>query len=111
MEGVEENALGGGGVGFPAVLRPQVIGDHRVGANGKADGDGVDQVLYRKHQGQGRHGILADFGHIIAVDNVVQRRDHHGQDHGQGHGQNQRQNGPGLHKGLLHGGHPLLFEM
>ena len=102
VQNVPQNALGRGGVGLFGVLGPQVIGDHRVGADGKADGHGVDQILHRVDQGQGGHGVLADLGHIVAVHDVVQRRHHHGQHHRQRHGQHQRQDGPRFHKALLH---------
>ena len=102
MDGAEQQALGGSGVSLFLLLGAEEVGDDRVDSNGKADGDGVDKILHWKDQGQGGHSVLADFGHKIAVHNVVQGADQHGQHHGQRHGEYQGKNGPLLHKGMFH---------
>ena len=80
----------------------QVIGDHGVYADAKADGDGVDEVLDGIHQRQRGHGVLADAGDEVAVHDVVKRVDQHGNHHGQRHGNQQREYGPFLHKTIVH---------
>ena len=83
VQRVAHKALGRGGVRLLFFLRAKMVGDHGVGADGKADGHGIDQVLDRENERESRHGVLADSGDIVAVHDVIQRCDHHGQDHRQ----------------------------
>ena len=48
MNGIKNNTLGGGGIGFLMLLSAEVIGNNGIGANGKSYGNGIDQVLYRE---------------------------------------------------------------
>lgn len=82
VEGVENQAGCGGSIGFFLFPGAQIEGDDRVDADGKSDGDRVNQVLYRKQKGQGGHGALADFCHKKTVYDVVERGHHHGKNHG-----------------------------
>ena len=59
--------MGGGGVSLGVLARAAVQGNEGIDAHAEADGNGVDQVLHRKHQRQRRHGLLADAGHEKAV--------------------------------------------
>lgn len=110
VQAVPKEALRGGGVRLFLVLRAEVIGDHGVCADGKADGDRVDEVLDRIDQGEGRHGVLADAGDVVAVHDVVERGHGHGEHHGERHGQHQRQDGPVLHEGLLQRSRPFFCK-
>ena len=94
----KHHAVGGGGVGLGVLTRAAVQGNEGVDAHAEADGDGVDQVLHRKHQRQRRHGLLADAGHEKAVHNVIKGVYHHGNHHGQRHGHKQREYRPLFHK-------------
>ena len=98
----EGHAVGGGDVRLFAVACTEVECDLRVDANAEADGDGVDEVLHREHQRQGRHGLLADAGDEEAVHDVVQRVHQHRDDVGQGHRDQQREHRSGFHKGIVH---------
>ena len=68
---------------FLLLLCSQIEGHRRIDADAEADAHRADDILYGKHQGEGRHGILADLRHKIAVYDVVQGVDQHGQHHGQ----------------------------
>ena len=69
--------------GFFLLLRTQIEGHRRIDAHAEPDAHRPDDVLNGKHQRQRRHGILADLRHEIAVDDVIQSVDQHGQHHGQ----------------------------
>ena len=98
----ERQPLRGGAVGAFQLVRTQMIGDHGVDADAEADGHGVDEVLDGKHQRERRERILADAGDKVAVDDVVERVDQHGDHHRQRHGDQQREHGPFLHKAVVH---------
>ena len=76
--------------------------DLRIDAHAKADGNCVDQVLYRVHQRQGCHSILADLGHKQAVHNIVHCIDQHRDDHGQRHTGQQGKDRLFFHKRIVH---------
>ena len=89
-------------IGAASILRPQIIGDDRVDSDAKADGHRVDQILNRIDQGQGCHGVLTDFGHKIAVHDIVEGAHQHGENHGKRHGQHQAEYGFFFHKCIVH---------
>ena len=78
-----------------------MYGYDRVHADAEAYSEGVHQVLYREHQGEGRHGAVAQQRHEVGVDYVVERVHEHGYDHRQGHAHKQREDRPVLHKRLI----------
>ena len=50
MNGIVHDALHGCCIGFLRILGAQMVGNHSVCTNGKADGNGVDHVLYGEYQ-------------------------------------------------------------
>ena len=48
MNGIVQDTLGCCRVCLGVILRAKVVGNDGVGPNGKADGNGIDQILYGK---------------------------------------------------------------
>ena len=102
MQQGKRHAVGSGLIGFFVLPGTQAEGHQCIDADAKADGNGVEQVLHREDQREGRHGGFVDAGHKQAVHNVVQRVDQHGNDIGQRHRHQKREDRALFHKGVVH---------
>ena len=109
VDGAQHDAERGGAVGFAVALRSQIEGDRRVDAHTEADAHGVRKVLQREDEGDGGHGALVPLRDKVAVDNVVERVDEHGEDDGKRHLQHEGQDGLFFHEGLIHKLAPLRW--